>query len=179
MNTVWLFIFLLFSISDFRNIAARNEHNRKAAAAFEKGNYVAAVKSYEFLVYELKDQDPRLLLNLAHAYRKNNQLEKAQKAYEKCLKNPNAWLRSISWDQLGTLQAKLPDYQKALTFYKRALVAAPANEQARYNYEMLKKFLRDHPEEQNKIPPPAPEKKEKQEGKQKQEQKQPQQQEKQ
>lgn len=163
MKALWLIVFLSLGIGGFQKIAERNEHNQLAAEAFRKGNYAEAVKNYEFLVYEIKDTEPRLLLNLAHAYRKNNQPEKAQKAYEKCLKNPDARLRSVAWEQLGTLQAKIPDYQKALTFFKRALVANPQNEQARYNYEMLKKYLRDNPEEQNKIPPPAPEKKEQQE----------------
>ncbi|MFC5271649.1 tetratricopeptide repeat protein [Adhaeribacter terreus] len=176
MNAFWLIIFLFVSIGDFRHIAERNTRNEQAAAAFAKGNYATAVKNFEYLVYEIGDDDPRLLLNLAHAYRKNKQLEKAQKAYEKCLKNPNAWLRSIAWEQLGTLNAGLQDYQKALTFYKRALVANAGNEQARYNYEMLKKYLREHPEEANKMPPPAPEKKEEKQ-EQKKEQKQPEQQE--
>ena len=166
MKTLWLIFFLFLSIGDFRHIAERNTRNQQAAAAFANGDYPTAVKNFEYLVYELGDEDPRLLLNLAHAYRKNNQLEKAQKAYEKCLKNPNAWLRSIAWEQLGTLQAKLPDYRKALTFYKRALVADQTNEQARYNYEMLKKFLRQNPEEAGKMPPPQPEKKQQQEEKQ-------------
>jgi hypothetical protein len=163
MKTLWLILFLFLGIGNFQHIAERNEHSQKAAASYRQGNYAAAVKNYEFLVYEIGDPDPSLLLNLAHAYRKNHQPEKAQKAYEKCLKNPDSKLRSIAWEQLGTLQAKVPDYKKALTFYKRALVADPQNEQARYNYEMLKKYLRENPEEQNKIPPPAPEKKEKQE----------------
>ena len=176
MKTLWLLLFLFLGIGDLRNIAERNTRNQQAATAFAQGDYATAVKHFEFLVNELGEQDPRLLLNLAHAYRKNNQLDKAQKAYEKCLKNPNAWLRSIAWEQLGTLQAKLPDYRKALTFYKRALVADASNEQARYNYEMLKKYLRENPEEANKMPPPQPEKKEEKQ-EQKKEQPQPEQQE--
>ena len=52
--------------------------------------------------------------------------------------------------------------EEALNYFKQAIRALPANNDARYNYEMLKKYLRQHPEKQNQIPPPAPEKKEKQ-----------------
>ncbi|MBK0403894.1 tetratricopeptide repeat protein [Adhaeribacter sp. BT258] len=163
MKALWLIIFLFMSVGDFQHIAERNARNQQAVEAFAKGDYATAVKNFEYLVYEIRDDDPRLLLNLAHAYRKNNQLDKAQKAYEKCLKNPNAWLRSIALEQLGTLNARLKDYRKALTFYKRAMIADAGNEQARYNYEMLKKYLRENPEEENKIPPPQPEKKQQEE----------------
>ncbi len=159
-------LFLIFlSIGGFQNIAEINAHVQQAEENFKMGNYAAAVKNYEFVLYTRNHNTPEILLNLAHAYLKNNQPEQAQKVYLQCAKSEDAALRSVAWEQLGTLQTKIPDYRQALTFYKRALVANPANEQARYNYEMLKKYLAQNPEKQNQLPPPAPEKKEKQEEK--------------
>jgi hypothetical protein len=163
MKLLTLTVFLFLGIGGIQKIAEVNEHSNKAAEAFRKSNFTEAIKNYEFLVYEIGDNDPRLILNLAHAYRLNNQAEKATKAYQKCVKNPDANLRSKAWENLATLDTKIQNYTEALTNYKRALVANPKNEQARYNYELLKKYLREHPEEQNKIPPPQPEKKQKQE----------------
>jgi tetratricopeptide (TPR) repeat protein len=168
MKSIFIVFFLLLGIGGFQKIAEVNEHSEKAAAAFRKSNFKEAIKNYEFLVYEIGDKDPRILLNLAHAYRLNNQAEKATKAYQKCVKSPDANLRSVAWENLATLETKIQNYSEALTNFKRALVANPKNEQARYNYELLKKYLREHPDDQNKIPPPQPEKKEKQDEQKKQ-----------
>lgn len=178
MKSVFTFLLLFLGIGGFQKISEINEHTRLAESSFRKGQFAEAVRHYELVVYARNQQKPELLLNLAHAYLKNNEPEKAQKIYTKCTKTRNQFIRSVAWENLGTIQTKLPDYQQALTFYKRALVANPENEQARYNYELLKKFLREHPEEQKQIPPPAPEKKEKQEEKQEEKKPQPDQKEK-
>ena len=165
MKSTLFTLLLILGVGGFQKIAEINEHTQKAEVAFKLKRYAEAVKNYEYLAYQIGDKDPVLLLNLAHAYRMNNQLDKARKGYEKCVKSSDPKLRSVAWEQMGTLSAKTQDYRQALTFYKRALVANFQNQQARYNYEMLKKYLREHPEEQNKIPPPAPEEKQPQEEK--------------
>ncbi len=172
MKSMLLAFLLFLGLGGLQKISLVNEHSQKAAEAFKKGNFAAAIKSYEYLVYETGDKDPRILLNLAHAYRLNNQAEKAATAYQKCTSVPEARLRSVAWEQLGTLETKIQNYREALTYYKRALVANPQNEQARYNYELLKKYLQKNPEAQKQLPPPNQEKKEKQEQEKKEPQKQ-------
>ena len=165
MKTAFTILLLSLGIGSFQKISEINQHTHLAEISFKKGQYAAAVRHYEYVVFEGGQQKPELLLNLAHAYFKNNEPEKAQKIYTKCTKTQNQFIRSVAWENLGTIQTKLPDYKQALTFYKRAIVANPENEQARYNYELLKKYLRENPEKQDQLPPPAPEKKEKQEEK--------------
>src|SRR6188768_3278246 len=122
MKTVLTFFLLFLGIGGFQKISDINEHTRLAEMSFRKGQYAAAVRHYEYVVYERNQQKQELLLNLAHAYLKNNQPEKAQKIYSQCAKTQNQFIRSVAWENLGTIQTKLPDYQQALTFYKRALI---------------------------------------------------------
>src|SRR5688572_17063568 len=131
MKTILTFLLLFLGVGGFQKISEINEHIRLAESSFNKRQYAAAVRHYEFVVYKQNQQKPEVLLNLAHAYLKNNEPEKAQKIYTRCTKMKNQFIRSVAWENLGTILTKLPDYQQALTFYKRALVANPENEQAR------------------------------------------------
>lgn len=172
MKTLLAALLFVLGLGGFQKIAEINQHTELAGKNFRAGNYAGAVRAYELVIYRLNQQQPELLLNLAHAYQKNKEPEKAQKLYAQCAKTENPFIRSVAWENLAAIQTNLPDYKQALTFYKRALIANPKNEQARFNYEMLKKYLRRNPDKQNQLPPPAPEKKEKQdEPKPKEEQK--------
>ncbi|WP_460880691.1 hypothetical protein [Pontibacter rugosus] len=60
--------------------------------------------------------------------------------------HPTHHLRALSHLQIGNIYSKQKSYKRALSLYKQALVIEPTNEAARYNYELLKKYLELHPE---------------------------------
>jgi tetratricopeptide (TPR) repeat protein len=152
-----LLLLLFASAGGLNRVAEINTHTANARQAMDTGNYREAVRSYEMLLDSLQVKDDRARLNLAHAYFKNDQKDKAYKTYSLLLKKNNRYLQSVSALQLGILSAEFKDYPEALRFYRQALIIDPGNEAARYNYELLKKYLKDNPEEANQekqIPPP-------------------------
>jgi Ca-activated chloride channel family protein len=77
-------------------------------------------------------------------------------SYQPVTQSSNTKLRSIAHQQLGVLANQQNKYEEALANFKQALKADPTNEDARYNYEMVKKKLEEQKkkeEEQKKNDP--------------------------
>lgn len=148
----WIFLaFTLLMIepplSRFNDIARSNAQIRAAKDALDKGDYENAIRSYRRLIDSLGMDDSQLKLNLAHALHKNNQSEEAVKAYQELSLSNNLNHRSIASQQLGNIASANKDYQSAIQHYKSALKANPANEEARYNFELAKRLLDKQKEE--------------------------------
>lgn len=137
-------------------ISRINDNARKAAAAYAQQNYAEAIAAYKYLVDDLEVDDDQLRLNLAHAYYHAGLYPQAMATYQLLADHPTQHLRAIAHLQLGNIYTKQKKYKQALAFYKQALMAEPANDAARYNFELLKKYLDLHPEaakqEKNELP---------------------------
>ena len=48
-------------------------------------------------------------------------------------------IKSVAYQQLGVLASEQKKYPEALATFKESLKANPANEESRYNYELVKK----------------------------------------
>ncbi|WP_187261336.1 aerotolerance protein [Pontibacter beigongshangensis] len=144
------FFVILFLVSLFgggiRTISQINRFAREAALAYQQQDYATAIASYEYLLNELDVQDDQISLNLAHAYYKAGLLEQSLQQYQQLASHPFQHIRAVAALQSGNIAAERKKYKQALQFYKRALVAEPGNDNARFNYELLKKYLALHPE---------------------------------
>lgn len=157
-----LFVFFLVSLltGGFNTISRLNEYARTAAAAYAQQDYVEAIAAYEYLLYDLEVQDDQLQLNLAHSYYQAGLLPKAVAEYRLLADHPSLHLKAVAYLQLGNIATQQKKYRQALLFYKNALIAEPQNDAARYNFELLKKYLALHPETaesepDNELPAPA------------------------
>ncbi|GAA4425514.1 hypothetical protein GCM10023188_06550 [Pontibacter saemangeumensis] len=143
-------LLLLFVASIFNgglNVISRiNEYSRRAAAAYAQGAYLEAVTAYRYLVHDLQVHDEQLQLNLAHASYRAGLWAEAQEEYGLLANYDNRRLRAVASLQLGNIATKQRKYRQALALFKAALVAAPENDAARYNYELLRKYIALHPE---------------------------------
>ncbi|WP_242920289.1 tetratricopeptide repeat protein [Pontibacter liquoris] len=149
-----------FLSGGLRTIARINTYAQEAAQAYRQQDYTRAIAAYEYLLNDLDVQDDQLRLNLAHAYYQAGAPEKAQESYRLLAEHPSSHLRAIAHLQLGNIAAGRHKYKQALARYRQALIADPDNEKARYDYELLKKYLALHPEkatedEPQKLPPPS------------------------
>lgn len=148
MKFLLLFLLLAFSFGDTVHRVARiNAYSVEAAEAFRQENYLAAISAYGYLLDSLHLSDDRMRLNLAHASFRSGREEQARHHYELLTRHPDKNLRSVAFLQLGTLHARKSKLNAALGLYRKALIAHPANQQARYNYELVKKHLLLHPQE--------------------------------
>jgi tetratricopeptide (TPR) repeat protein len=60
-------------------------------------------------------------------------------------------MSSLAYQQLGVINQQQNKMQEALSAFKASLKADPGNEDSRYNYELLKKMMKDQEQqEQNK-----------------------------
>ncbi|MBC5772617.1 aerotolerance protein [Pontibacter sp. KCTC 32443] len=156
----WIAILLFLSIpgAGLKTISRINDYADRAAKAYEQEKYAEAITAYEYLLEDLEVQDDQLSLNLAHAYFKAGLMTEAQNQYRLLADHASDHIRSIVNLQLGNIAADGKKYAHALALYRNALIANPENEVARYNYELLKKYLILHPEkaEQPKQEPETP-----------------------
>lgn len=160
MKALLLMIFLLSLPSGgIKTISRLNQYAAEAAKAYQEQDYFRAITAYEYILNDLGIEDDQLRLNLAHSYFRANLNEKAQEQYFTLANHQSNHMVAVVHLQLGNIVVKNKKYKQALSFYKKALLAEPSNEAARYNYELLKKYLALHPEkakeetEQEQAPP--------------------------
>ena len=147
MKTVLLFILLAgFFGGSIQTISQTNRYVREAAKAYKQQDYIYAIAAYEYLLHKLEVDDDQIRLNLAHSYYLSHNLEKAKKQYQLLATHKSQRLRALATLQLGNVAIQQQKYKNALSFYRSALIAEPGTESARYNYELLKKYLDQHPE---------------------------------
>ncbi|MDX5345835.1 MAG: aerotolerance protein [Hymenobacteraceae bacterium] len=149
-----VFLFLITIAGGIQKIYRINSYSKEAATAFANNNFTAAEQAYRYLVDSLQVQDDQLRLNLAHTYMKQQKQQQAKPHYQVLFNTSNKEIKSVSALQLGVIAARAEDYVNALSLFKQALIINPQNEAARYNYELLKKYLEEHPEKKKTPPPP-------------------------
>jgi len=142
---IWL-LFLLINI-DPGDIAVINELKKKAQEAYEDQDYVTAAYNYQVLIDSLGVTDPAIKLNLAHCYfNLDNETDAINYYRNLCAEDVEEPLRSVAYQQLGVINASKNELKVALEDFKAALRANPANEDARYNYEVVKRKLKEEEE---------------------------------
>lgn len=139
-------------VSDIDNIALINSLKSEAKKAYQAGDYKTAAQKYQMLVDSLQVKEDEVVMNLANALFHQNDTTRAINQYRSLTQSASSNMRSLSNLQLGVLTNRSGKYEEALGYFKQSLKADPANEEARYNYEMVKKKLEEQKkqEEQNK-----------------------------
>lgn len=150
-----IFLTLLLAallVSDIDRIAEINALKSEAKKAYQSGDYKTAIQKYQYLVDSLQVKEDEVMMNLANAYFQENDTTNAAPRYKSLVQSKSTNLRSLANQQLGVMSNRLEKYEEALSYFKQALKSDPSNEDARYNYEMVKKKLEEQKkqEEQNK-----------------------------
>ncbi len=149
MKTLAGILLLAAIIPGLNDIATVNKLKREAETAYLSGNYAKAAEAYTMLTDSLGVMDDKILLNLGHSlFQKGDSLQ-AFSQYQRLISSPDKTLRSTALNQMGVLSNNPQERSSALNFFKEALKANPANAEARYNYQLLKKQM-DEESEQNK-----------------------------
>jgi tetratricopeptide (TPR) repeat protein len=118
-----------------------NRAKSRAKEAINNGNFQDAIKEYRYLIDSMGVQEPALNLNLAHAYYLAKDTSNVVAAYQAAASGDDRNVSSIANQQLGLIYNSNKKPEEALSYFKQAIKADPRNEDARYNYEMLKKKL--------------------------------------
>lgn len=136
-----LILLLVFSSTDPSEISRYNRHKNKAELAFEHGQYEVAKSHYSTLYDSIGAEDPSIGLNLAHCYYALGDSANAKLKYQAVVTGDDKRLKSIAYQQLGVMAKKPETLNESLQYLKSALKSDPSNEEARYNYEVVKRML--------------------------------------
>ena len=169
----FLFLAVIGSIPG-SDIATVNRYKERAEEALKVKDYQKAIEAYNYLVDTLNQADEGLILNLGNSYYEqlremHQELEKVKnsnqmpdttlfssvdriisgmkQSYERIKDSDDKQIRSKANHQLGNFFTQKKEYKKALEHFKTALKADPYNEKTRYNYELVKKLLKEEEEE--------------------------------
>jgi hypothetical protein len=142
MKFVWLILLIVIS-NDPLKVSKINSAKAEAKKAFQSGDYKGAITKYKYLIDSLGVNEDEVMLNLAHAYYLQKDTANAITKYQSLTQSQKPSLASKANLQLGLMANQQGKAEQALSDFKRALKEDPTNEDARYNYEMLKKKLEE------------------------------------
>jgi predicted negative regulator of RcsB-dependent stress response len=134
-------LFIVAFITDPGKIGKINSTKREAKKAFEAKDFKTAISKYKYLVDSLGVQEDEVSMNLANAYFQSNDSLSAIQWYTPLTQSKDARIRSLANQQLGVLANHQGKPDEALTYFKNSMKAAPENDDARFNYELIKKKL--------------------------------------
>lgn len=148
-----LFLLIALSISllttvDPATVRKINAAKSEAEEAFKSGNYQSAIQHYKYLVDSLGVQEEEVMLNLANAFYLAKDTANAFNTYQSVVGSEKSDIKSKAFQQMGIMANQQGRFEEALNFFKQAIKAEPTNNDARYNYEMLKKKLDEQKKQQ-------------------------------
>lgn len=155
----YFLLYLLLWIWDNRSFDAISQANRdktEAESAYLVKDYREAARLYYEISYGSLFAEPASRLYLAHSYFYLDSLEKARLQYKLLVNVDDQNVASKANTQLAILAIQdRHDTLEALGYLSTALRLTPANQNTRFNYELLKKtFSGKSPAS---APPPPPE----------------------
>jgi Ca-activated chloride channel homolog len=148
MKTIVLFLAASLLFTDLDKIGKINSAKAEAKKAFLEGKFKVAIEKYKYLIDSLGVNEEEVRANLASAYFQANDTANAVNAYQQLAQSSNRKINSVANQQLGVMANNTEKLEEALQHFKQALKAAPENEDARYNYEVVKKKLEEKKKQQ-------------------------------
>lgn len=140
MTSVFFWLLMWFNDNlSFEKVRLMNRAKEKAETAYWKKNYSEAVNLYQQVVESSVMATPESRINLANSHYQMKQYQRAKAIYERLSKVSNPKLASDAHNQLGVLSCISADSAAALTHFTQALLANNNNNEARFNYEFIKK----------------------------------------
>jgi tetratricopeptide (TPR) repeat protein len=143
MKYVLLTLLALIASPDPWKTGRINSKKKEARAAYTAGDYKKAITHYRYLVDSMAVNEDEITFNLANAYYLTKDTANAQSHYQTASQSEKPQIRSKAEQQLGMMANRSGKQEEALNHFKQAVKADPQNDDARYNYEMLKKKLNE------------------------------------
>ncbi|MEQ8687053.1 MAG: hypothetical protein RIE86_17250 [Imperialibacter sp.] len=128
-------------IPGVNDIATVNKLKKDAEKAYLAGDYAKATQAYTMLTDSLGVLEDKLFLNLGHSLFQQGDSAQAFSQYQRLINTKEKDLKSLAYNQMGIISNKPGDRNTALSFFKEALKADPTNEEARYNYQLVKRQI--------------------------------------
>jgi Ca-activated chloride channel family protein len=125
----------------FNRISEINTLKETAANYYTEGVYTESIIKYEKLIDEYGEDDEKVKLNLGNCYFNLKLYTGASDYYLQLVHSTDAKIKSQAFLQLGVISVNNKKKEVGLNYFKEALKAYSDNEEARFNYELLKKEI--------------------------------------
>jgi tetratricopeptide (TPR) repeat protein len=152
---------LLAAALPLRSLGAddANEAGQRGNEAYEQGDYAAAEDAYRAGLAALADSSGATYValqnNLGMALHQQQRHGEARAAFEAAARRAAASnVRAQALYNAGVSAAVSGELSRALVFFRDALLADPAHENARFNYELVARELSRRRDEQKRRQPP-------------------------
>lgn len=145
-----LIILMAFLSNDPKEIAKINALKKEAEKAYLAGDFELALAKYAVLSDSMGINEDEIILNLAHSHYQLGDTTGAKNNYNQLARSKNSKLKSIAYQQLGVMSKDANKLEGALQQLKSAIKSDPTNQGARYDYEVVKKMLKEQQEEEQK-----------------------------
>ena len=136
-------LMLMLLVTDPGDIGKINSAKSDAKKAYLAGDFKTAIEKYTYLVDSIGVKEDEVMMNLANSYFHLNDTARAISSFQPLTMSQNPKLKSIANQQLGVLSNREGKFEEALNYFKQSLKANPANDDARFNYELIKKKLEE------------------------------------
>jgi tetratricopeptide (TPR) repeat protein len=143
-------LIVLAALIDPTKLGKINTLKAAAKKAYASGDYKTAATTYQYLIDSLQVNEDEVSINLANAYFQLNDTTNALSQYQSLTQSSKNQIRSKALQQLGVLANRAGKFEEALNHFKQAIKSDVTNEDARYNYELLKKKLEEKKKEEQK-----------------------------
>ncbi len=146
---IWTFFVLLISLGAiFGQSFENNRQIRSGNKAFQQGDTLTAIQKYdEALIHDSKDY--RASFNKAVVSKSMGNLDEAMSLYENISKQDIAKEeRAAAFYNMGNIAFEKQELEKSLDHFKNCLRLTPEDQDARYNYFLVKKMLEQQQEQQ-------------------------------
>jgi tetratricopeptide (TPR) repeat protein len=152
-----LLLTLLFIPSSWTRVSRLNDALKAAEKSYQEARFEDAVKDHQLLVEEFQYSSFALDFDLGLSNHYAKKTDEALNYYDQATQNPDQKIASFAYNQAGVIFGNKKEYQAALSKFQSALIQDPLNEEARYNYELLARWLkRDEERKQQKENKPEP-----------------------
>jgi tetratricopeptide (TPR) repeat protein len=145
-----IFLVLLFLPASLTRVSRLNAAIDQAAASYAATEYKQSINDHRVLLEEFQLVSQYLDFNLGLSYHYASQPEEAAANFDKASQSIDERLSSFAFNQGGVVLGNKQDYEAALSKFQSALIQNPLNEEARYNYELLARWLKRDEERKNK-----------------------------
>ncbi|MFC3881635.1 hypothetical protein ACFOSV_15680 [Algoriphagus namhaensis] len=150
------FILLLLPAS-WTRISRLNEAIDQAEKSYASTEYEQSITDHLALIENFQYSSSNLDFNLGLSYQYAEKLEEATANFDKASIAVDKKLSSMAFNQGGVLLGNKQENEAALSKFKSALIKDPTNETARYNYELLARWMqRDEERQQEDQNKPEP-----------------------
>ncbi len=147
----WATVLLVLAmLTDPTRISKINSLKAEAKKAYLKNDFKTAIAKYRYLIDSMDVHEDEVLLNLASAYYNLKDTTNALSQYQSLTASSKNEFRSKAQQQLGVMAEQQGKHEEALNHFKEAIKSDLNNQEARYNYELVKKKLEEKKKQDQK-----------------------------